>query len=115
MRGQLGSAEWLVSERFSSTYQITENLTKVYRSHSFKGGMEIQRISFPWIAPPYSRGEFNFGGAYTSIPNVGDGSTGRAQMLLLPAAATVPRGVNSLGGTDGVNASNFGALSPYKD
>jgi len=88
--GQLGSAEWLVSERFSSTYQITENLTKVYKSHTFKGGMEIQRISFPWTAPPYSRGEFDFRGSYTSVPNKTDGSTARAQMLLLPIPTTYP-------------------------
>jgi hypothetical protein len=115
VKGQLGSAEWLVSERFSSTYEITENLTKVYKSHTFRGGMQFQSISFPWIAPPYSRGEFDFSGFYTSIPNINDGSTARAQMLLLPTAATVPGGVNNLGGTDGVDASNFGSLSPYKD
>src|SRR5215470_4453774 len=113
--GQLGSAEWLVSERFSSTYEITENLTKVYKSHTFRGGMQFQSISFPWIAPPYSRGEFDFHGYFTSIPNIQDGSTARAQMLLLPTAATVSTGVNNLGGTDGVAASNFGSLSPYKD
>lgn len=113
--GTLGSAEWLVSERFSSTYQITENLTKVYKSHTFKGGMEIQRISFPWTAPPYSRGEFDFSGTYTSIPNITDGSTARAQMLLLPAPATYPGGVSNLGGTNTVLASNFGSLAPYKD
>jgi len=113
--GELGSAEWLVSERFSSTYQITENLTKVYKSHTFKGGMEIQRVSFPWIAPPYSRGEFDLTGTYTSIPNVTDTSTGRAQLLLLPQPATYAGGVSNLGGANGVDASNFGSLAPYKD
>jgi hypothetical protein len=112
---QLGAAEWLVSERFSSTYQITENLTKVYNTHTFKGGLEIQRISFPWIAPPWSRGEFDFGGTYTSDPTYGDGSTGRAQFLLLPQPATVPNGVNNLGGANTVYASNFGALASNKD
>src|SRR5207302_1684317 len=87
VRGQLGSGEWLVSERFSSTYQLTENLTKLYKSHTFKGGGEIQLIDFPWIAPPFSRGEFSFSGAYTSIPNITDGSTSRAQFLLLPTTA----------------------------
>ena len=44
---QLGSAEWLVSDRYSNTIQFTENLTKVYRSHTFKGGFELQSIYFP--------------------------------------------------------------------
>jgi hypothetical protein len=113
--GELGSAEWLVSERFSSTYQITENLTKVYKSHTFKGGMEIQRVSFPWIAPPYSRGEFDFTGTYTSIPNITDTSTGRAQVLLLPQPATYNGGISNLGGANGVDASNFGNLAPFKN
>jgi hypothetical protein len=114
--GELGSAEWLVSERFSSTYQITENLTKIYKSHTFKGGMEIQRISFPWIAPPYSRGEFDFTGNFTSIlPNKTDTSTGRAQLLLLPQPATYTGGVSNIGGANAVDASNFGNLNPYKN
>ncbi len=113
--GQEGPAEWLAADRFTSTYQITENLTKVYKSHTFKGGMEIQRMSFPWYSPPYSRGEFDFGGTYTGIPNVGDGSTGRAQMLLLPEPADYAGGVNNLGGTNGIDASNFGELTPYRN
>ena len=114
--GQLGSAEWLVSERFSSTYQITENLTKVYKSHTFKGGVEIQHVSLPWTAPPYSRGEFDFSGNFTSIlPNSTDTSTGRAQLLLLPQPATYAGGVSNIGGANGVDASNFGSLAPYKN
>jgi len=112
---QLGSAEWLVSARYSRTFQITDNLTKIYGSHSFKGGVEIQQIQFPWIAPPYPRGEFDYWGSYTGIPNVGDGSTARAQFLLLPSAATYGGGINNLGGPSGVQASNFGYLSPFKN
>jgi hypothetical protein len=112
---QLGSAEWLVSSRYSRTFQITDNLTKIYGSHSFKGGVEIQQIQFPWIAPPYSRGEFDYGGGYTAIPNVGDSSTGRAQFVLSPAAATYAGGVSNLGGPNNVNASNFGYLNPFKN
>jgi hypothetical protein len=112
---QLGSAEWLVSARYSRTFQITDNLTKIYGKHSFKGGVEIQQIQFPWIAPPYSRGEFDYGGGYTAIPNVGDSSTGRAQFLLTPAAAAYAGGVSNLGGPNNVNASNFGYLNPFKN
>ena len=35
--------------------------------------------------PPYSRGEFDFSGNYTSIPNALDASTGAAQFVLIPA------------------------------
>ena len=107
---QLGSSEWLVSDRFSNTVQFTENLTKIYRSHTFKGGFEAQEIYFPWIAPPYSRGGFDFNGEFTSIPNLTDGSTARAQFLLLPSQTAN----GMLGGSDGVNASNFGGVAAQR-
>jgi len=34
----LGHASWVVSERYSNTAQFSDNLTKVYKSHAFKGG-----------------------------------------------------------------------------
>ncbi len=107
---RLGSSDWLVSERFSNTYQVANNLTKIYGSHTFKGGWEGHLIDFPWIAPPFSRGGFNFDGVYTSIPNVGDNSTARAQFLLAP---TDPQGTGGIGANQ-VQASNFGWLAPRK-
>lgn len=103
--GEVGG--WLVSGRFSNTIQLTENLTKVYHSHTFKGGWEGQLVDFPWIAPPTSRGSFNFGGTYTSVPNQTDGSTGRAQFLLAP---TDPLGTGGIG-SDSVAFSNFGGVA----
>ncbi len=35
---QLGHSGWVVSERFSNTLQFSDNLTKVYKSHTFKTG-----------------------------------------------------------------------------
>jgi hypothetical protein len=106
----LGGSDWLISERFSNTYQISENLTKIYGSHTFKGGWEGQLIDFPWIAPPFARGSFQWNGAYTSIPNVGDGSTGRAQFLLAPTNTDGAGGI----GPSQVQASNFGWVASRK-
>ncbi len=106
----LGGSEWLPGDRYSDTTQLTENLTKVYKSHSFKGGVEFQYLYFPWLAPPESKGAFDFNGRYTSIPNQTDGLTGTAQLLLSPMPATVPNGVNYSGGSDQVQASNYGYL-----
>jgi outer membrane receptor protein involved in Fe transport len=106
---QLGSSSWLVSDRFSNTIQFTENLTKVYGAHTFKGGFELQEIRFPWIAPPNSRGAFSFNGQYTSIPNITDGSTGRAQFLLAPA------GADQIGGSNSVSVSNFGGVAAQRN
>ena len=103
----LGSNAFLPSVEYNSTIQATENLTKVYNTHTFKGGFEFQHIKFSTLQPPWSRGQFNFDGNYTSLPNAGDGSTGLAQVLLSPIAATVPSGINNVGGADNVFASNI--------
>jgi hypothetical protein len=106
----LGPSDWIVSERFSNTVQLSENLTKIYGGHTFKGGWEGQLIDFPWKAPPTSRGRFTFGGVYTSVPNQTDSSTGRAQFLLNP---TSPSGEGGIGANQ-VAASNFGGVANRK-
>ena len=65
----LGHASWVVSERFSNTAQFSDNLTKVYKSHAFKGGYMYQNIFFGSTQPPYARGEYNWDGRYTSVVN----------------------------------------------
>ncbi len=106
----LGPAQWLVSDRYSNTIQLTENLTKIYGSHNFKGGVEYQNIKFPWKAPPNARGSFAFNGSYTSTPGVTDNSTGLAQMLLMPVPSAVG-GPNFAGGSNSVGVSNFGGVA----
>ena len=98
------------NRRISDTYQFTENLTKIHGGHSFKGGFEYQRMHFPWIDPGWSRGEFSFGGYTGMAPGVGGATTGGvgpADILLTPVAATVPNGVNNVGGANAVFASNI--------
>lgn len=106
----LGPSDWIISERFSNTVQISNNLTKVYGAHTLKTGWEGQLIDFPWKAPPTSRGRFSYSGTYTSIPNRGDSSTGRAQFLLNPADAAGFGGA----GANAVSASNFGGVANRK-
>jgi Carboxypeptidase regulatory-like domain len=105
------------NRRSSDTIQFTENLTKVHGGHSFKGGFEYQRLHFPWIDPAWSRGEFSFG-AYTGMtPGAAGASTkgvGEADILLTPIAATVPNGVNNVGGANSVFASNITPLDDLR-
>jgi len=110
----LGHASWVVSERFSNTAQFSDNLTKVYKSHAFKGGYMYQNIFFGSTQPPYARGEYNFNGGYTSLVNVPDNSTARVQMLLNQIPSTVPGGVDFLGGLNVLRASPFGAVDAFK-
>jgi outer membrane receptor protein involved in Fe transport len=110
----LGHAGWVVSERFSNTTQFSNNLTKVYKSHTFKGGYMYQDIFFGSTQPPYARGEYNWDGRYTSVVNQTDGSTGRAQVLLAQIPALVPNGVDYVGGLNSIRVSPFGAVDAFK-
>ena len=102
----LGSNAFLPSDEISQTLQITDDFTKVWRSHSFKAGVESQHVKFSTLQPGFSRGNFDFNGTYTDVPQANNGNTGRAQFLLTPQAASVPNGVDYSGGADSINASN---------
>lgn len=103
----LGSNAFLPSDEVSSTMQFTDDFTKIYGKHTFKMGFEFQHVKFSTLQPPWSRGQFNFDGPYTDVPNVGGGNTGRAQFLLTPIASTVEGGVDYVGGPNTVFVSNI--------
>ncbi|GAC1633826.1 MAG: hypothetical protein NVS9B14_09120 [Candidatus Acidiferrum sp.] len=103
---QLGGNAFLPSDEVSSTFQMTDDLTKIYGKHSFKMGFEWQHVKFSTLQPPWSHGQFGFGGNYTDVPNVGGGNTGIAQALLVPKASTVA-GPDFLGGPGSVFVSNI--------
>jgi len=100
----LGSNAYLPSDEITQTTQLTENLTKIYGKHSFKMGMEFQHIKFSTLQPAWSHGQISFDGTFS-----GDGLS---QLLLTPTSATVPGGINDVGGADSVFVSNF---SPTDD
>jgi len=95
----LGSNAFLPSDEVSSTFQVSDDFTKIYGKHTFKMGFEWQHVKFSTLQPPWSRGQFNFDGVYTNIPgaSVSSENTGIAQFLLTPTPSTV-------GGPDYVEA-----------
>jgi len=111
---QLGHADWVVSERFSNTAQFSDNLTKLYKSHTLKGGYIYQDIFFGSTQPPYARGDFRWDGRYTSVVNQTDGTTGRASMLLSQIPSLVSGGVDYSGGMDRILVSPFGSVDAFK-
>jgi outer membrane receptor protein involved in Fe transport len=111
---QLGHDGWVVSERFSNTLQFSDNLTKVYKSHTFKTGYIYQDIFFGSTQPPYARGEYYWDGRYTSVVNQTDNSTARAQFLLQQIASNVAGGVNFSGGMNDIRVSPFGDVDAFK-
>src|SRR5882762_3016749 len=110
----LGSNAFLPSDEVSSTFQVTDTVTKIYGKHTFKMGFEWQHVKFSTLQPPWSRGEFDYNGDYTDVPNSNEGNTGRAGFLLTPIASTVG-GVNFLGGMTDIRASNIAETDNGKD
>jgi hypothetical protein len=103
----LGSNAFLPSDEVTSTFQLTDDVTKIYGKHTFKMGFEWQHVKFSTLQPPWSRGEYDYNGDYTEVPTVDSGNTGRADFLLTPIASTVAGGVNDVGGSSNVDLSNI--------
>jgi hypothetical protein len=103
----LGSNAFLPSDEVSSTFQLTDSVTKIYGKHTFKMGFEFQHVKFSTLQPPWSRGEFDYNGDYTEVPTIDSGNTGRADFLLSPIASTVAGGVDFVGGASAVDLSNI--------
>ena len=105
----LGSNNFLPSDEVSQTFQVTDDFTKIYGKHNFKMGIEYQPVKFSTLQPAWSRGQFQYNGGFTDIPNLGSTGGGLAQMLLPPTAATYPGagGFDYSGGADGIYASNI--------
>jgi hypothetical protein len=102
----LGSNAFLPSDEVTSTFQLTDSVTKIYGKHTFKMGIEWQHVKFSTLQPPWSRGEFDYNGDYTEIPGLDSGNTGRADFLLSPVASSVG-GVPFVGGASNVDLSNI--------
>ena len=103
----LGSNNFLPSDEISQTLQITDDFTKIYGKHNFKMGIEYQHVKFSTLQPAWSRGQFDYNGSYTDIPNNNNSTTGIAQFVLPPTASTVANGISYSGGSDQVYASNI--------
>lgn len=104
----LGGNAFLPSDEVSSTIQVTDDFTKIYGKHTFKMGIEYQHVKFSTLQPPWSRGQFNFDGTYTDVAGSGHGgSTGRADFLLTPTAASNGGTVDYAGGPNSIFVSNI--------
>ena len=112
----LGSNNFLPSNEISSTFQLTDDVTKIYGKHTFKMGFEWQHVKFSTLQPSWSHGQFDYSGAYTDVAGGSNSSgTGRAQFLLTPTLASGPGTVNFLGGTDDLRASNIAETDDGKN
>ena len=103
----LGGNSFLPSDETTQTTQVVDDFSKVYGAHGFKMGVEYQHVVFNTLQPAWSHGQFDYDGTFTDIPSNNGSTTGIAQFILPPTAATVPNGVNYSGGSDDVRSSNI--------
>ena len=111
----LGSNAFLPSNEVSQTTQVTDNFTKIYGNHTFKAGLEYQHVKYSTLQPPWSHGEYDYGGNYTDIPDGSSDNTGRAQFALTPTLSSVPGGINYVGGSSDVFTSNISLTDDGKN
>jgi len=103
----LGANNFLPSDETTQTTQVVDDFSKVYGQHGFKMGIEYQHVVFNTLQPAWAHGQFDYDGTFTDIPSNNGSTTGIAQFILPPIAATVPNGVNYSGGSDDVRTSNI--------
>ena len=93
----------------STASRVEDNVTKVYRNHNFKMGVQIVIINGNISQPPQGRGDINFNGQYSDIPNSNASTNGLADMLLVPIPSKVAGGINNVGGLSSYSGSNIAA------
>ncbi len=107
----LGASAYMPTLNTVRTVEFMDNVTKIYRAHTFKMGVQIDNLYAPIIQAPYGRGTFAFSGEYSDIPNQNSGYAGVADMLLIPTTATVSGGIDNLGGLADYGYSNTTQVS----
>jgi hypothetical protein len=116
----LGSNAFLPSDEVTSTFQLTDDVTKIYGKHTFKMGLEWQHVKFSTLQPPWSHGEFDYNGTFTDPFGGTPGNTGRVDFLLTPqpslyAETTGVTGINYAGGASNIDVSNISLTDDGKN
>jgi hypothetical protein len=109
----LGVASFSPTIRTIHTLEFADNVTKQYRSHTFKGGFQLEPIGSPILQSQYGKGYFNYTGQFTSVANKNTSLTGIADLLLTPMASTVG-GTANVGGVTMFGGSNSTTVNDHR-
>jgi hypothetical protein len=108
----LGPSLYMPNLGTIASLEIMDNVTKVHGSHTFKSGIQFDRLYGIVTSTCCSRGSFSYSGQYSDVINGNVGLMGATDMLLTPTAATVPNGISNLGSMSSFQNSNF---APNRD
>ena len=109
----LGVGNYTPTLQYVWSVEGDDNVTKVYRNHTFEMGIEVDDMEGDISQPPQGRGDFNFNGQYTDIPNKNSNLNGIGDILVSPVASLVG-GVNDVGGMSSFSGSDIAATDDHR-
>jgi hypothetical protein len=71
-----------ISRESQNVYQILDNVTKIWRNHSFKVGASFQAIRFYYIYAPADLGQYHWNGQFTGLAGVANTGSAVADMIV---------------------------------
>lgn len=110
----IGVGNYTPTLQYVYSIEGADSVTKVYRNHIFKTGVQVDDLEGDISQPPQGRGDFNFNGQYTDIPNLNSSLNGIGDLLLTPISSTVPGGINDVGGMSSFSGSNVSATDDHR-
>jgi hypothetical protein len=109
----LGVGNYTPTLQYVWSVEADDNVTKVYRSHTFQMGIEVDDMEGNISQPPQGRGDFNFNGQYTDIPNENSNLNGIGDLLVTPVNSLVG-GINNVGGMSSFSGSDIAATDDHR-
>ncbi len=109
----IGVGNYTPTLQYVWSIEGVDGITKVYRNHTFKAGIQIDDLQGNISQPPQGRGDFSFNGQYTDVPNKNSSLNGIGDLLLSPIPSTVG-GVDYVGGMNGFSGSNIAATDDHR-
>lgn len=110
---ELGVGGWTPTLEWVRSTELADNVTKVYGSHTFKTGYQIDILQGDLVQPGWGRGGFYYNGQFSTIPAIGSSTTAIADALLVPQTSLVG-GTDNVGGLNSVNASNYAWANEHR-
>lgn len=109
----IGVGNYTPTLQYVWSIEGADNVTWVYRNHTFKAGLQIDDLEGDISQPPQGRGDFNFNGQYTDVANENSNLNGIGDILVAPTTSMVG-GVNDVGGMSSFSGSNIAATDDHR-
>ena len=112
----LGVGNYSPTLQYVWSLEGVDGVTKVWRNHAFKTGIQVDDLEGNISQPPQGRGDMSFNGQYTDISNKSTGLNGIGDLLVTPINYEygVGNGVNLVGGQNGFSASNIPVTDDHR-